>query len=293
MDVRKRLILIAAIALAATAVKVQPAHTEPHYAWQGSYKAVVDQTAAVVQGTVTGVTESYNEKEGPRTLVTLSELNVLWGEIKSSNVTLRLFGGPVPDRRGRIQEVHIPTFVRGKTYLVFLSNRDWRLSPVTGRQSFIVEKVQGKEILVTTDGYAIFGIDDVIGPIRKFPIYRIPDETDETFVPSIDKSVTPSMVADAYSASEFVTELKAWASRKDVSVKGTFHDQPYSSTGSWRAVKETAGKSSGREPVEQLETGRPSAPDPEKEPCWNRLDPRDSDADPKDFSSMCREAGPQ
>jgi hypothetical protein len=44
----------------------------PHYAWNGSYKAVVDQTAAVVEGTVARVEEFYSEEEGPRTLVTLS-----------------------------------------------------------------------------------------------------------------------------------------------------------------------------------------------------------------------------
>lgn len=285
--------LAAAVVLAVTAVVVQPAHTAPHYAWHNSYKAVVDQTAAVVQGTVTSVSESYNEREGPRTLVTLSKLNVLWGEIRSPDVMLKLFGGHVPGHRGRIDEVHIPTFVRGKTYLVFLSNRDWRLSPVTARQAFIIEKVQGKDIVATRDGFAVFGIDDATGPIRKFPVYRMPkNEIDEKFVPPIDTSITPSMVASAYSPTEFVRELKAWAARNNVLVSGTFNDQPYSSTGSWHIIQETAGKSSGREPAEQSETG-PSAPDREAVPCWNRPDPSDSDADPKDFSSLCRQGGPQ
>src|SRR6185436_11070133 len=87
-----RLITASMVALAILALSGNPAQARPHYAWQSSYRAVVDQTAAVVQGTVTEISESYSEEEGPRTVVTLSRLNVLWGDFRDEKVTLRLFG---------------------------------------------------------------------------------------------------------------------------------------------------------------------------------------------------------
>jgi hypothetical protein len=286
---------VGAAALAISTAAVNSIEAAPHYPWHKSYRAVVDQTAAVVEGTAASIEESYNEQEGPRTLVTLSQLKVLWGELRGSNVVLRLFGGPVPGRRGRVDEIHIPTFVRGKRYLVFLSNRDWRLSPVTARQAFIIERVHGKDLLVTTDGHALSGIDDVVGPKRGFPVYRIPREVDENFVPAIDDAVTRSMVARVYSAAEFVAHLKAWATRNRIAVNGSFNDKPYR-VASWRIAETTSDRSSaGAPPEKELEfapkAGRPARPEREKKPCSERAAP--ADADPRDRSTMCEEGGPQ
>jgi len=233
---------------------------------------VVDQTAAVVQGTVTEIAESYSEEEGPRTLVTLSRVNVLWGDLRTESVTLKLFGGPVPGRPGRIDEVHVPTFVKGKTYLVFLSNRDWRLSPVTARQSYLVELVDDKEIVVTTDGFAVAGIDDVTGPIRTFPVYSIPDEIDEDFVPEVAKDVTPDLVARAASPAGLVADLQSWAKQNEVTVNGTFTDQPYR-TGNWRFPRMTPDPTDPpKDPVFEPRTDRPFSPAREQNACGDRSD---------------------
>jgi hypothetical protein len=181
--------------------------------------------------------------------------------------------------------------VRDKRYLVFLSNRDWRLSPVTARQSFFIERVSGKEILVTTDGYAVFGIDDAVGPSRRFPIYRIPEEVDEKFVPQILSDITAEMVQRVYSAAEFVADLKAWAARNGVSVKGAFNEQPYQ-TGSWRFAQTRPDASSARPSKEFTPpTGRPSKPGRDQKSCWDRAIPTDSD--PKDRSSTCVDGWPK
>ena len=205
----------------------------PHYPWHRAYSAVIDQTAAVVAGVVTNVEETYDEREGPRTIVTLSSIAVLWGTFDASAVTLRLFGGTVPGHRGRVDETHIPTFARDSRYIVYLSNRDWRLSPVTAHQAYLVERIHGKDLVVTRDGHAVFGIDDVAGPRRTFAVYRIPDEVDDNFVPEVDTSITPEMVSRAYSVREFADALRTWGSRHDVAVHGGFNDRPYT-TGNWR-----------------------------------------------------------
>jgi hypothetical protein len=260
------------VALAILALSGNPALARPHYAWQSSYRAVVDQTAAVVQGTVVKIAESYSEEEGPRTLVTLSKVNVLWGDFRDESVTLKLFGGPVPGRTGRIDEVHVPTFVRGKNYLVFLSNRDWRLSPVTAQQSYLVELVHDKEIVVTTDGFAVSGIDDVTGPIPMFPVYQIPDEIDENFVPEITKDINPDLVARAASPAELVADLQSWAKQNQVTVNGTFSDRPYS-TGNWRFPRMTPDPTDPpRDPVFKPRTDRPATLQREDQACGDRTD---------------------
>ena len=293
MATGNRLLVAGMTALTVWIGAAQTVHAAPHYPWQKSYRAVVDQTAAVVQGTVTSVAESYNEREGPRTLVTLSQLKVLWGSLRAPSVVLKLFGGPVPGHRGRVDEVHIPTFVRDKTYLVFLSNRDWRLSPVTARQAFIIERVQGKDLVVTTNGYAVYGIDNVVGPIRTFPVYRIPDGIDENFVPTLDPGITPKMLATAYSVAEFITNLKSWASRNKVSVSGTFNDRPYG-TGSWNIVSAIPYRASrkslaGRQAEFGPKAGRPGPPGREEKACWEHAKP--TDADPHDKSVICPDGG--
>ena len=267
-----RLVIAGTMALAILALSGNPAMALPHYAWQGSYRAVVDQTAAVVQGTVTEISERYSDEEGPRTLVTLSRLNVLWGDFREEKVTLKLFGGSVPGRPGRIDEVHVPTFVRGKNYLVFLSNRDWRLSPVTARQSYLVERVHGKEILVTTDGFAVAGIDDVTGPIPTFPVYLIPDEVDENFIPKVSEEVTPDLVERAASPAEMVAELRRWAERNEVTVNGSFTDQPYR-TANWRFPRMTPDRDDPpRDPVFEPRPDRPFFPVREQNACGDRSD---------------------
>jgi hypothetical protein len=267
-----RLIPLGLVALATVAALGQPAQALPHYAWHDSYKAVVDQTAAVAQGVVTDIRETYSDEEGPRTVVTLSRLNVLWGDFREERVTLKLFGGTVPGRVGRIDEVHVPTFVRGKSYLVFLSNREWRLSPVTARQAYLVESIHGKEIVVSTDGFAVAGIDDVTGPIPLFPVYNLPDEIDENYEPRVSEEVTPELVARAASPKELVEALQGWAKANEVTVNGSFTDRPYS-TGNWRFPRMTPDPNDPpRDPVFEPRPDRPFRPEPEQNACGDRTD---------------------
>ena len=277
-----RFFAIGSLALALTANDSASTFAAPHYPWHTSYRAVVDQTAAVLEGTVTTLAESYDDHEGPRTLVTLSQLRVWWGDFRPPDVTLRLFGGAVPGRRGRVDEVHIPTFVQGRRYLVFLSNRDWRLSPITARQAYLIERVHNTDVLVTTDGHATSGIDDVVGPIRTFQVYRVPSEIEDNFVPTVDPSVTSKMVSGAYSPATFVADLKSWASRNHVSVNGAFNSRPYSS-GGWRFLRTTPDASQHGAPSAGMPRfapagGPPPSPGREAQPCGEHSIPTDGDA---------------
>jgi hypothetical protein len=268
----------------------------PHYPWHRSYTAVIDQTAAVVAGLVTRVEEAYNEREGPRTLVTLSSIAVLWGTYDAPSVTLKVFGGTVPGHRGRVDEAHIPTFVEGSRYVVYLSNRDWRLSPVTARQAYVIQRVHDTDLVVTLDGHAVFGIDDIEGPRRSFLVYRIPDEVEDGFVPTVDESVTPDMVKRAYSVREFAEALRTWGSRHGVAVHGAFNDQPYTS-GSWRIVAARPTRSlpgaALAAPASRTiapQAGRETSPVREPGACGGDAD-IPLDLDPRDRSRACANGG--
>jgi hypothetical protein len=218
---------------------------------------------------------------------------VWWGALGTSDLTLRLFGGPVPGRRGRVEEVHVPTFVPDKRYLVFLSNRDWRLSPVTARQSYAIERVHGKEILVSGDGHALAGIDDAEGPRRLFSVYTIPDEVEDGFIPGVDPRVTPAMVARAYSVPELMAALRAWSAQQDVFVHGRFNERPFT-TGVWRILRATPDASTGAAvaaPELAPRGDRPAVASREPNACGEHPVPTDSE--PGGDSSRCLKGGVQ
>jgi hypothetical protein len=115
-----------------------------------SFEGTVDMTGAVVEGTVTGIAHFYSESAGPRTHITLSSVKAHAGQAPGT-VVLDVYGGPLPD--GTFAAVaDEPHFIMGKKYVVFLSNRPWRVSPVVRRMAFRVEGVGGKEVLVSNDG---------------------------------------------------------------------------------------------------------------------------------------------
>lgn len=142
-------------------VEATPQTRNPRPAYPlSSLSATLDQTAAVVEGTATSIAYSYDETNGPRTNVTLSNLHTHLGSVPGtpSSIVLRSYGGPVPDGTS-YQASELARFALSGRYLVFLANHDWRWSPVLGGLAFRIETVRGKEILVDTDGLGVTSLD--------------------------------------------------------------------------------------------------------------------------------------
>src|SRR5690606_32057317 len=96
-------------------------------------------SAAVVEGEVTEIFYTYDEREGPRTVVTLSGVSVHLGEYEEDFVDIAYLGGPLPD--GRYLNVsELPTFAFGQRYLVFLHEGGWFYSPVVTTHAYRLEK---------------------------------------------------------------------------------------------------------------------------------------------------------
>jgi hypothetical protein len=156
------------LAVAATA-RAEPAAPEPRAIER--IDDVIEQSAALVEGTVSGIDYAYDPEDGPRTLVTLSGVRTHLGTSQGPSVTLRVRGGWLPD--GRFLFVpELPSFVHGKTYLVFLRNTSWKWSPIVKDLALRVEDVDGKPVLVHPTGVAVEGVGDRGVVFGKRPLFH-------------------------------------------------------------------------------------------------------------------------
>lgn len=232
----KRFLMGIAVALSMwTAAGV--AGAAPPALWEGSMRAMVEQTGLVVEGDVVDISTTYDEVTGPRTVTTLSKLRVHRGEVDQvpETIELRSFGGPVPGG-GEVTASHVATFIHGERYLVFLRNGDWRLSPVAGDLVFQVEEVAGKSIVVTGDGLSVRGVGPR-GIVPGFTVFRDlghgPRRHDaRTLNPEIDGG----MVARAMGVQELLGAVRDFEKAEGVSVNGTFPVAPTTDGPSWRIM---------------------------------------------------------
>ena len=104
-----------------------------------------------------GLSTSYERCEGPRTILHLANVRSQLGASHPDTLTVRLFGGPLPDGR-YARDAESPRYLPGSQYLLFLFNTDWRLSPVISDYAFRVEQAAGKEVLIAPNGHAVTGL---------------------------------------------------------------------------------------------------------------------------------------
>ena len=121
--------------------------------------AIVTQLNAIVEGDVSDIAYSYQDCEGPRTRVVLRNVRTLLGEPHDATLNLQMFGGPLPDGRF-VEASELPAFAIGAHYVIFLRNTDWRFSPVITNLALRVERIAGRDVLVTSDGFGVTGVSD-------------------------------------------------------------------------------------------------------------------------------------
>lgn len=196
-----------------------------------SMRAIIVQTAAVVEGTVTDIRFEYDEQRGPRTIATLSSLRVHLGSVDegSSVIMLDSFGGRLPSGK-TMGEAHVPTFGRGHRVLAFLRNTDWFFSPVVGSMAFRVVTVAGKNVVVTGTGATVTGIDRT-GP--RIGALVLPLNPDGTWPESAPPEVTSATVATALDAEQLVAAVRKFSSETGLAVRGRFSAVPVSNRPRW------------------------------------------------------------
>ncbi|MBN9686786.1 MULTISPECIES: hypothetical protein [unclassified Corallococcus] len=190
-----------------------------------SLLSLFDQTASVVEGEVTDVRGEYSPRTGPWTVVTLGNVRAHLGAAPRE-LRLKQAGGELPDGRQLVVS-HVPRFVRGARYVVFLRNTGWSLSPVLDEHAFRVESVAGREVLVGVEGGLVAGLGSA-GVRQTAPVFETVDL----------RGARPAPRAEARSAPEgmereaFLSLLQNHLRARGLTVTGAFREEPVTTASS-------------------------------------------------------------
>lgn len=103
---------------------------------------LVQEADTIVVGTVTTI-EAVQDQGVPRTLVTLSDLDVLKGS-PDQPLTVDILGGPTPDGR-RLHIAGVPTFTLGDRMVVFIVGNETQAVPFVGMWQGVYRVVQNPD----------------------------------------------------------------------------------------------------------------------------------------------------
>ena len=184
-------------------------------------QSAVTQTAAIVEGVVADIQHDYSEQDGPWTRVILSNVRAIAGDAPS-RVEIRHFGGPLPNG-GLMVVAELPVFVPDREYIVFLRNTAWNVSPVVGDLAFRVEKVDGGEVLVNSDGQPVTQIG--AGGFDFGPALFEAFERAGTAPKAITASL-PTIDSKPLDRERFTISLRSALDAQALRVEGTFIEKP-------------------------------------------------------------------
>lgn len=263
-----RLMALACAWAACTVAPAQTAAPAASAAAQRKPAAIVDlrsaieQTAAVVEGTVTEIHNDYSDSDGPWTRVVLSDVTAHLGSAPAA-LEIRHFGGRLPSGR-QVVAAELPVFMQGKRYIVFLRNTTWNVSPVVGDMALRVEKIGATEVLVNTDGMAVTGVNGM-GPQFGEALFEGPKMDGS---PSVALSQRmPAMARAPLDRAGFVQALRSQVASRNLVVAGRFNAEPGGAF-KWRAIPTAPAADSARaEPGtpdqgsgSDIDTSRPTTP---------------------------------
>lgn len=117
---------------------------------------ILSQTAAIIEGDVSDVQFTYDDCAGPRTNYTLTGVRTLAGSEVPPQVTLSLFGGPLPNGSW-IKTSELPRLALDSHYIAFVRNTDWTFSPIVGDVILRQEDIAGRQVLVSPEGQLVSG----------------------------------------------------------------------------------------------------------------------------------------
>jgi hypothetical protein len=181
----------------------------------------VQQTAAVVEGTVQTLDPEFAEDTGPWTRVTLTGVVVHFGEAPAEKLSFVRRGGQYPDGR-TLHLSHSPEFVRGAHYLVFLRNTSWNLTPVVGEYAFRFEKGEdGRELLIAPDGGVVVDFD-ADGPVVSAALFS-PQDMNGSPPERLKEVPLPRQTLDSRT---LLKSVQAFLAATGLKISGTFYDEP-------------------------------------------------------------------
>jgi hypothetical protein len=190
--------------------------------------SMLAQTATVLEGTVSSIDHTYDEKSGPWTQYIFSNLtHDLGTKVPGDKFVLRQLGGPLPS--GKVMDVSdIPKFILGARYIAFLNNTTWNLAPLVGASlAFRVESLDGKPAIVSFDG---FGLTDVTSEGFGYTVEPVADPSpDLARSPAENANGSGSALpkeASVLSVNELIERLHAEALMRNVEIAGSVLTTP-------------------------------------------------------------------
>lgn len=204
-----------------------------------------EQSAALVEGTITNVAYTYDQFFGPREEITFSNITTHLGNYVGSEVVIRTLRGPIPDASDNavLMPSELPHFVQERTYLLYLRNTFWFYSPVVGDHAYRVETIGTTEVLIDQVGLALnpnptinaffvseqFNPDTFTAPqpLAFKPIFDTfadlaRDNLPQPPLPGTDEST----VENAHDRSSYVEFIKKEAMKCERAFEGVFYEWP-------------------------------------------------------------------
>jgi hypothetical protein len=224
--------------------------------------AAIAQTAVVVEGTATSVNNVYDEKAGPWTEITLSNLTIHAGDGAPATLTFKQFGGDLPNGR-RVTVSHQQTFIAGERYLVFLRNTKWALSPVVGDYAVRVASADSREVLVNDSGEPVVGLDSEGLQVGE-PVFEPVNRLDKALPKAIARDKRGPVSDRSLDRAHFVSALKGHLSSRGLRVAGAFSGAPLNSY-DWKHVQVARFNGS------RVNSHDPTTGDPIPEPTFENL----------------------
>lgn len=122
------------------------------------FPELVARAEQIVAGTVTTVAEEHDASGTPWTLVTVSDLTVLKGDV-GATLTLRFYGGATGDVAVHIPDM--PTFTPGERALLFIVGNGRDMCPLVGiwqgRFRLRLDTARGTEVVDDSEHNPVVG----------------------------------------------------------------------------------------------------------------------------------------
>lgn len=213
------------VARAAVAATPQAPSTSPPEP-VGLTAQMARYAAALVEGTVDGVSLSYDERRGPRTNFHMSVSKVHAGKLPSKDFVISQYGGSTPDG-STFRAPEVPMLAEGRSYLVMVAN-----DKATGFWSgilidyvFAIEDIGSSQVLVGPGGHVLRDVS-VVGPrYGDVSLFEAPKYDGKKFsrparLPSISAADVAAEVAEGLDVPRAVRSIVGAAAAEGVQMGG-------------------------------------------------------------------------
>jgi hypothetical protein len=174
------------------------------------------QTAAIVEGTASQISSEYTEQTGPWTRLEFTDVVVHRGRIGAEPLAFVQRGGLYPDGR-RLKVSHVPEFVAGARYLMFLRNTRWNLSPIVGGYALRVDA----EGLIGQQGGVLMRFSES-GPSYSPRLFSQPDMNGSPPARLLDRTLPSQIMSTGDVLDAVDVQLAIW----NRSIEGDFYNEP-------------------------------------------------------------------